>query len=235
MKEGEQRPAAAGGRKRRGAVSAAVEKRKEQRKPAAFFGHRKAGEPSFKTPLRCTDLKDFGLRTLFLAGAAVAAPVFCTRSDHISRGGGCRPCEEGCSEMRTRKPVQRQGGSKEGRSPLLCRFKDGVQGKGNRNPFPWRAFSFCPLSLCTSKEKMDSDQPVKRQIAGRRGARTATVGGGQQRLKKSRAREEHRPCFFKRRDLIPFSPPAAGRSYGSWPRARGSGNRSPRARGDTRS
>ena len=159
MKEGEQRPAAAGGRKRRGAVSAAVEKCKEQRKPAAFFGHRKVREPSFKTPLRCTDLKDFGLRTLFLAGAAVAAPVFCTRSDHISRGGGCRPCGEGCSETRPKKTAQRQGGSKEGRSPLLCRFKEGVQGRGNRNPLPWRAFSFCPLSLCTSKEKMDTNQP----------------------------------------------------------------------------
>ncbi|MBR0041030.1 MAG: hypothetical protein IJP64_06595, partial [Oscillospiraceae bacterium] len=30
----------------------------------------------------------------------------------------------------------------------------------------WRAFSFCPLSLCTSKEKMDTEQTVKWQKAG---------------------------------------------------------------------
>ena len=94
-----------------------------------------------------------------------------------------------------------------------------------------RLISSCP---CTSKEKMDSDQRGQNDKDGPPGASAPTVRGGQQRLKKSRAREEHRPCFFKRRDLIPFSPPAAGRSYGSWPRARGSGNRSPRARGDTR-
>ena len=40
-KRGEKRAAAAGGRQRQLAFSAAVEKRKEQRKPAAFFGHRK--------------------------------------------------------------------------------------------------------------------------------------------------------------------------------------------------
>ena len=86
--------------------------------------------------------------------------------------------------MRTRKPVQRQGGSKEGRSPLLCRFKDGVQGKGNRNPFPWRAFSFCPLSLCTSKEKMDSDQPGQNDNMRPPGRRR--VGDHSARLEKGR-------------------------------------------------
>ena len=38
---GELRAATAGGRRRRPAISAAVEKCKDQRKPAAFFGHRK--------------------------------------------------------------------------------------------------------------------------------------------------------------------------------------------------
>ena len=48
-----------------------------------------------------------------------------------------RKCRSAAKKM---DPAQRQGRSKEGRSPLLCRFKDGVQGKGNRNPFPCRAF-----------------------------------------------------------------------------------------------
>jgi hypothetical protein len=38
----ELRAAAAGGRRRLPAISAAVEKREDQRKPEAFFGHRKA-------------------------------------------------------------------------------------------------------------------------------------------------------------------------------------------------
>ena len=41
--EGELRLPAACGRGRKAAISAAVEKCKDQRKPAAFFGHRKAG------------------------------------------------------------------------------------------------------------------------------------------------------------------------------------------------
>ena len=93
------------------------------------------------------------------------------------RGGGRRPCffasgwimpsgaaaaapaEKPVRKRRSSLSAPRQGGSMEGRSPLLCRFKEGVQGRGNRNPLPWRAFSFCPLSLCTSKEKMDTNQP----------------------------------------------------------------------------
>ena len=76
-----------------------------------------------------------------------------------NRGGSCRPCEEVCSRAETYQICTPEGRFLRGGNPLLNRFKDGVQGKGNRNPFPWRAFSFCPLSLCTSKEKMDTEQP----------------------------------------------------------------------------
>ena len=86
--------------------------------------------------------------------------------DYVFRGCACSPCGNVILWRIICKSVQRQGGSKEGRSPLLCRFKGGVQGRGNRNPLPWRAFSFCPLSLCTSKEKMDADPPGQNDQRG---------------------------------------------------------------------
>ncbi len=47
-----------------------------------------------------------------------------------------------------------KGGEKS--PPLPFQLGGVLRGKGNRNPFPRRAFSFCPLSLCTGKEKMDT-------------------------------------------------------------------------------
>ena len=98
--------------------------------------------------------------------------------DYVFRGGGCRPCGNVILWRIICKSVQRQGGSKEGRSPLLCRFKGRVQGRGNRNPLPWRAFSFCPLSLCTSKEKMDTDPPGQNDKRRPPGASAPTSGDG---------------------------------------------------------
>ena len=57
-------PAAAGGRKRQDWLSAAVEKRKEKRKPAAFFGHRKAGKAGAQ---RLRGLPSVGIRSQFSA------------------------------------------------------------------------------------------------------------------------------------------------------------------------
>lgn len=45
------RPCAAGGRYSKAAISATVEKREDQRKPDAFFGHRKAGSADRRPPL----------------------------------------------------------------------------------------------------------------------------------------------------------------------------------------
>ena len=104
-------------------------------------------------------MKALRLRALFLAGEQLAAPTF--------KGCDCSPCGNIILWRMPFKSVQRRGESKEGRRPLLCRFKGGVQGRGNRNPLPWRAFSFCPLSLCTSKEKMDTRQSRLRREKGR--------------------------------------------------------------------
>ena len=45
-----------------------------------------------------------------------------------------------------------------GEVPSFADSRVGSRGGERRNPLPERAFSFCPLSLCTSKEKMDTDQ-----------------------------------------------------------------------------
>ncbi len=97
-----------------------------------------------------------------------------TAKGSCSGAAAAAPAEKPVRRQRSSPSASRQGGSKEGRSPLLCRFKDEVQGKGNRNPFPWRAFSFCPFSLCSSKEKMDSDQPGQHDKGGPPGASAPT-------------------------------------------------------------
>ena len=61
----ELRPAAAGGRERRRAICAAVGKRKDQRKPAAFSGHRKPG---------CHSFSFFVLRFSFFSGRRGVGP-----------------------------------------------------------------------------------------------------------------------------------------------------------------
>ena len=51
-----------------------------------------------------------------------------------NRCSDCRTCENILLWRVSLESAQRRGGSKEGRSPLLCRFKDGVQGKGEKSP-----------------------------------------------------------------------------------------------------
>ncbi len=55
---GELRAAAAGGRERQRAISAAVEKPEERRKPERFFAHRKVG-PAVRGGLRRAEITDF--------------------------------------------------------------------------------------------------------------------------------------------------------------------------------
>ena len=45
-----------------------------------------------------------------------------------------------------------------GEGPFFADSREGSRGGERRNPLPERAFSFCPFSLCTSKEKMDTEQ-----------------------------------------------------------------------------
>ena len=118
-------------------------------KRTAFEGGRFRFLPPSKLPLIETTK----------AGAAPAfdSPRHGAKKDDVlltreNRGGHYRPCEEACSETDRHQISTPEGRFSRGGNPLLNRFKDRVQGKGNRNPFPWRAFSFCPLSLCTSKD-----------------------------------------------------------------------------------
>ena len=70
--------------------------------------------PSFKTPLRCTDLETFRLRTLYPAGAAAAAPVCVFQPGTKSRAAGSCPYRWGrdCGPPGAAAPTGAQRGSR---------------------------------------------------------------------------------------------------------------------------
>ena len=72
---GEKRPAAASGRTRQGAFSAAVEKCKDQRKPEAFFGHRKAARSDEAASITLVDSLIFRVPRKRKMRASLATPT----------------------------------------------------------------------------------------------------------------------------------------------------------------